>query len=618
LPPHDTIEQLDGRIARLAEYDSDSAEILKRQARPATTEAPPARTNAEAAARAWIAENIVEKDHNAVILAGSGSGLDMVAFMAALPRSCVAFWVEHDPAIALATFTRIPVEEYVASGRMRIAIADNSDKIKDRFLDIWNLSRAPQFCWCELGIDTDEERRFYHEAILSICRAVQMQIFNLGTMICRGSLWQFNTLRNLTHIMRNPGVQALDGAFHGLPALIVGAGPSLNRMLPWLSKCAGGYTVISTGTALRALNKAGIRPDLVVAVDAHPLTASQFTVPCNDLILACSTLVYPPAANRFGRLFCGTLNANPIDAWLDGIMGARGSLLAAGTVTSTAIDLAIRMGCNPVVCIGFDLSLADDGTTHAQNTMYHGVKMDKNYVEFTQIPGNYSEWVTTTHQFRNYVALIEQYIETKPGVTFINVNDAGAKIRGMALAPPERLADFAAEPFGAAAKLSAIHSSFITPATAAIAAELEENAARLDEIAAMARRSATLCNRLMTVMLSPTYEALSEMKSLIGELDRADEQMAALKEASFLLEMSLWPAQYAANMARADHEKRLTDAAFINKRRRMLYEQTCGAAMWTRDLLNTVVGELRSAANVRADGNKQMDHNNTACMAAGR
>ncbi|MEI6808269.1 MAG: 6-hydroxymethylpterin diphosphokinase MptE-like protein [bacterium] len=593
LPVNGAVD-LETRLERLAAADPVTAGLLKPlvetiRAGRAGDESPLGRQLTSA----WVRCNIRDNTVNVVIVPGSGIGFDLPTLMCELPPLCRVFWMETNPRKVAGMFMRCAVEEYVESGRLRMALGCDEKFVEQSFLKMWDMPQGPSFKIYDQTTASPEEDMFYNRVLKSICNALTLSIFNIGTLICRGGLWQMNTLKNLPILLRNPGVVALRNAFKGKPALVVGAGPSLNAALPYLKTCASGYVVVSTGTALRALRNAGIRPDLVVAVDAHPLMASQFKVPCNDLYLVCSTLVFPPAPPKFKGLFAGTLDANPIDAWLDKLTGERGVMLAAGTVTSTAVDLAVFMGCSTVVTIGFDLSLANDGTTHARNTMYHGVKVDMEHGELVRVPGNYQETVLTTRQFRNYLILLEQYVEQHKETCLVNVTDTGAQIRGMKLATPDRLNEFAAMPFDAAAVVESAHRSFADDCREPVAAALVDHMGRLDTVATTARAAARICNELLVLASRSGQDVLTTMQGLAGELEAADRTLQELQASSCLLEMSLWPACYGLTTCRVDHEKSYSEAVFAFKRWRQFYEQITGAAMWTRDLVRQTIADIQ-------------------------
>ena len=59
--------------------------------------------------------------------------------------------------------------------------------------------------------------------------------------------------------------------------------------------------------------------------------------------------------------FSGLLDLSPIDRWVADTTPVQGKLYAGGTVTACGMDVAVRMGCSPVMTAGLDLSFDNAG-----------------------------------------------------------------------------------------------------------------------------------------------------------------------------------------------------------------------------------------------------------------
>ncbi|MBI3986559.1 MAG: DUF115 domain-containing protein [Lentisphaerae bacterium] len=452
------------------------------------------------------------------------------------------------------------------------------------------MQRPPNVCFCDVPETTPGAGEFYTSVLKKIREIVHLTVFNLNTLLDRGPLWQYNTIKNLPHLLTHPGIATLAGLFAGRPAIVVGAGPSLNDALPSLRAAAKRFVLLATGTALRKLRKAGIQPDLVVAVDASRKTAPQFETRCDDVYLACSSIVYPPAIPKFKGIFSGQLEVNPIDNWLNTLGAPKGAWAAAGTVTTTAIDLAIRMGCNPVISVGFDLSFSDDGTTHASDTMYHGHRLDPR--QLVQVPGNYRPEVPTTEQFHVYIRLLDEYVKSLPDIRFINATTGGAKLNGMELMKPEGLAALSTDPFDAAALIAGVHQAYTEDVRVAAQDELRTVAEELKTTVANAQEAARLSNRLIMLLRAPHKEDEAPARELLQALDTLDRQFLDMGRSALFLDMSLWPGAYQTRTGRSEEEASFSEGVWVNRRSRQLYEQIVGAATWTRLLLLDVADEL--------------------------
>ena len=167
------------------------------------------------------------------------------------------------------------------------------------------------------------------------------------------------TLANLTSIAREADVQALDDDFRGVPAVVVGAGPSLDENREELRALQDRALIVTADTALGPLVSCGVRPHLAVAVDSSELNARHVTTVADvqDVALAAEGSVHPSALRHFaGRIFTFRVADHEPWPWLRAARVARSELKTWGSVLTSAFNLARRMGCDPIVFAGADLA----------------------------------------------------------------------------------------------------------------------------------------------------------------------------------------------------------------------------------------------------------------------
>ena len=330
-----TFNLLAERLKPLAELDPATADLLASLPVSGSAQEPDPMQEATFTA-SWLGELAAEPAPDVVIMLGWRGGLSLQSVLNGLPKTTRVLVLEYDLAQAVAAYRQAPIEPAIAEGRLVLAIGSDPEFVQARIYQMLDMHNPPTIRLFDSGLSAPEASRFYVAMLKDAMESVHLNVFNLNTLIGRGPLWQYNTLKNLPYLITHPGINALIGKFAGKPALIVGAGPSLNKALPYLKEVAKHYVILCAATALRPLRAAGITPDLVVAVDASKKTAPQFEAPCEDVYLACSSIVYPPALPKFKGIFSGHLNANPIERWLSERGSPKGLWIAAGTVTTTA------------------------------------------------------------------------------------------------------------------------------------------------------------------------------------------------------------------------------------------------------------------------------------------
>lgn len=588
------------RFATLERIDPESADYIRKAlfSRAADKRKAGSPNAASRHVKIWAKK---ERDADIVIIPGTGSVGEISALLTCPSDKSRILLLERDPARAAHLFAEVPIEELVGEGRLALAFGEDEALLETRMLQIMDIPKGPVIRLFQPGGVPPEDAEFYGAALLRLRARMRTKIFNMGTLVQHGCRWQHNTLLNLPALLTNPGIDRLAGIFEGAPALVIGAGPSLSDALPTLAAVADRYVVISTGTALNPLRAAGVTPDIVVSVDASHKIGSQFEANCEDLFLACSSITHPPVIPGFRGIFSGHVNANPVGVWAGSLGDTKGCILGAGTVTATAMDLAARMGCNPVTTLGLDLSMAADGRTHANNSMYHGKRHDARVLH--EVPGNYSDTVLTTNQFHVYIDAISGYVKSRPETRFINANDAGALIEGMHLVKHDHIATQGArEPVNAYDTIAAIHAAFEPSGLGEAAQEMERVAEDLAGITRASIRAAMLCNRLtMALRRARDENTRRECNDFLNSLTVIDQELLAARESSLLIDMALRGVYYTQQGNPESHEAGLSEQSQANHRSRTLYEQVAGAAGWTRDLLLKAAADLEKSPEAKGD-----------------
>lgn len=294
--------------------------------------------------------------------------------------------------------------------------------------------------------------RFYRESYDVLTRQMsdvfRHETTNRTTTGMYASLWYHNAVTNLPVLWRETPLEMLRDTLSGHTALIIAAGPSLDRSLPRLKEMAGRCLVIAVGAALGSLRRHGIRPHLVVSVDSAPEILRQFAgSEQEDWFLAAPFTVDPELfrlASGRSLLFTADL-LHGFNYWLEQQQVLPLRLRIGGTVTVSAIDLAICLGCRRLLLAGLDLAFGENDATHAEGAIFGGMRrLPPGLIE---VPGNFSAAVRTTRQFAGYINILAAYFArasaSYPGLQVININDRGAKLGEIPAISPENLHEIA-------------------------------------------------------------------------------------------------------------------------------------------------------------------------------
>lgn len=165
------------------------------------------------------------------------------------------------------------------------------------------------------------------------------------------------------NILCLPGSYLADhlfGKFKNVPAIICGAGPSLEKTLPLLGKLLNKALVFAGGSALNALNTANLQPHFGAGIDPNPpqydrlSTNTAFEVPFfyrNRLFHNAFKTIHGP------RLYVTGSGGYDISYLFEDNLGITSKPLEEGhNVVNFCLEIAHALGCNPIIFVGMDLA----------------------------------------------------------------------------------------------------------------------------------------------------------------------------------------------------------------------------------------------------------------------
>jgi len=236
-------------------------------------------------------------------------------------------------------------------------------------LDVFKMVRAEECSLVRNGLKAIKhppsialDPVYYHELIQRLQDAITYALVNNNS---RDKSWRHyarNMARNVPAAMGLPGVNGLFGAFDGVPAIVVSAGPSLGKNVRELAHAKGRAVIIAVDTAIHVLLDHGVAPDLVVSIDFSSNNMRYFGgIDTMALRLVVDSEIYPPILDAFeGTRFYAEITNKSASRWFSQTVGARGGFDKGLSVAHTAFLLALEMGCRPVALVGQDLAYTGD------------------------------------------------------------------------------------------------------------------------------------------------------------------------------------------------------------------------------------------------------------------
>ncbi len=249
-----------------------------------------------------------------------------------------------------------------------------------------------------------------------------------------------NELHNIPKAIKGKSVTTLIDAFNGIdltgvPAIIVAAGPSLDRNIKELKRAEGHALIIVVDTAIKAVLRNDITPNIMVCVDPNKEEVffehqGVHSVP----VLFAKDVPYNLLERKWDCCFFqGSDELDIMNYFASKFTGkCYKGLASGGCVANTAFSLAVELGFKKIILVGQDLAYTN-GMGHTKDAYDDDIKnhndteiiKDSCYVE--SIDGG---TIRTESRMNEYRIWFENMIEKYQDVHVMDGTEGGALIHG--------------------------------------------------------------------------------------------------------------------------------------------------------------------------------------------
>ncbi|OOM79976.1 6-hydroxymethylpterin diphosphokinase MptE-like protein [Clostridium sp. BL-8] len=312
----------------------------------------------------------------------------------------------------------------------RLTITSKKADVKNFILkniNEFNSERLQVKEYCNYGKIYKKEWR---DAFIIIRNLVISKKINRNTYKYLGKKFFDNSISNLKYIGESTPVNSLKNVYENKPVIIVSAGPSLIKNINEL-KGVDNAVILTGGRNLGALLERDITPTCLGVIDPVENTyklVENFIGKINCPLLFNESsnpdVVKEHQAEKFFYSDCDLIEK----AFKQKIT----NLFAGGSVAHTLTNLAIYMGCNPIIFIGQDLAYTDErkysiGCVDKDGNPNPDGNEDENNIYVKGIDG---KLVRTSLLFNDFRVALENLIEHNKNIKFINATEGGANIEG--------------------------------------------------------------------------------------------------------------------------------------------------------------------------------------------
>jgi hypothetical protein len=227
----------------------------------------------------------------------------------------------------------------------------------------------------------------------------------------------------------------LFGKFKDVPAIVCGAGPSLEKHLPLLHSLRDKALIFGGGSSLNVLNAAGIQPHFGAGVDPNLAqfdrlsTNSAFETP-----FLYRNRLYPPAFDMVHgpRLYVTGSGGYDISEWFEKKLKIKGRFIEEGfNVVNFCLELANAFGCNPIIFVGMDLAYTNM-RLYAPGVTDNAEINEEAVLNLTQVADQavlktdiYGKPIYTVWKWISESQWVSNFAKEHPKITVINSTEGG-------------------------------------------------------------------------------------------------------------------------------------------------------------------------------------------------
>jgi len=376
-----------------------------------------------------VADDVADADH--VLLFGFGFGYHAQALMDAYPEKKLYIY-EPEKDILLAAVEYADLRPVLQNRQVAIFAVGAESAVQRQLLVQILKSIKGKMAFVAMPA----YRKKYGTLISEFAETMQKTAVgyqvDINTITYFRKQWAQNVIRNMERNLKSKSFQQLKDSCAGIPAVIVGSGPSLGLEIEKLRIMKDRAVIITAGSSIQALLRHGLEPHLIVSMDAGWANRNVFV----NIDVSQIPFLYIPMIHHMAiksedspYLMHAFFDIDHLTHYLMKLTETDPIFASSATVTGTAIQAAVHLGCKEIIFIGQDFSYPNnqyytEGVAHVRRET-----IERNIAEAVLTVENTAGGFNRTNRtMLNLKHDTEAMIKVLPEITFYNASPIGAVI----------------------------------------------------------------------------------------------------------------------------------------------------------------------------------------------
>ncbi len=178
-------------------------------------------------------------------------------------------------------------------------------------------------------------------------------------------------IQNIPKLIHELPIAAFKDKYKNKTAVVVSAGPTLDKNIETIKKYREKFVLITVGTAMKALDKNGITPDFLCIIEANDCSKQIAGLDLHNINFITEPYSHPNLRNfDYKQTFSHVSQNMPVNQlWCEISDIDNSEYWSKGTVSYTALNVARILGCSKIILVGQDLAYLE-GQCYSKDSAY--------------------------------------------------------------------------------------------------------------------------------------------------------------------------------------------------------------------------------------------------------
>lgn len=307
-----------------------------------------------------------------------------------------------------------------------------------------------------------------------------------------------------------------------IPAILVAAGPSLDKNMQTLKKAKNRSFILAVDAAVRALVKKNIIPDMIISIDAQKMYLHLDSAESRNIPL----LAYLHSNRMLMEIHKGDKyfmhGANPyMEEIFNKINKSFPDINSGGSVATAGFEILGNLQFETIILVGQDLAYTD-GKTHTSDAIRSQEQCLLENEEAVYLEDIHGKSILSSKEFYIYLDWFKEKIRANPKIRVIDATEGGAKIEGTIIMP---LQEAVAKECIVNVDMDTIMKSIVTRLTyeeqALITEHMHMLPKRIKNIYNKAEKAALKCQEILENLnnIELTREKMTELSGMLEDIE---------------------------------------------------------------------------------------------------